>query len=94
MKRKKYLVNATLGFLAFITLLVSAISVNRSHSSSTRGEFSPYSIVLGTEKNKIAEGSENPDGYTGNRSAYNRTRQQYCCFLQAFNKPFDSLAKN
>ncbi len=65
MKRKKYLVNATLGFLAFITLLVSAISVNRSHSSSTRGEFSPYSIVLGTEKNKIAEGSENPDGYTG-----------------------------
>lgn len=65
MKRKKYLVNASLGFLAFITLLVSAISVNRNYSTSTRGEFTPYSIVLGATKNKITEGPENPDGYTG-----------------------------
>ena len=65
MKRKKYLVNASLGFLAFITLLVSAISVNRNYSTSTRGEFTPYSFVLGATKNKITEGPENPDGYTG-----------------------------
>ena len=61
MEKKKLFANSSIvSIVAFLALIIGAISRNGNDFIITRGEYEPYSIVLETNKNKIGEGTFSP----------------------------------
>ncbi|OQC11318.1 MAG: hypothetical protein BWX74_00293 [Tenericutes bacterium ADurb.Bin087] len=65
MNRKKIITNGVLTVFAVATLIITAVSHNGDNIFDVRGEPTPYSIVLGTNKNKIVSGPPSGTGYSG-----------------------------
>lgn len=55
MKKKKLFVNATMSAVVLLTLAIAGFSHNGGDAFIGRGGSTPFSIVLGTNKNKIGE---------------------------------------
>lgn len=53
MKKRRLLFNGLLGVFAFITMIISLITLNTSVSNFGVADFTPYAITLSKDKNKI-----------------------------------------
>ncbi len=63
---KKLLANVFLSLVGIVAFSLAVMSRNENVFGDVRGEYTPYSIVFETSKNKLAVGAINPTGYSGN----------------------------